>query len=359
MSAIAGYNAYRTGGVYCLGDGVLYLRRGAKCLCLDARTGARLGSIPMPDPEKHDFWGYLAYSDGIVYATAASTSHTTVNPYPSNSDGVVEGKTLFAVDAKTKRLLWQFEPKEYIGNNAVAIDSSGLYLIDRPTVWADRSNRLDPAPDKSAKPGRLLSLHKKTGKVRWTVETRAMGSAVLVSESARRVCIWHKEKLTGYDADSGKRVYEIESKYGVDKYGVRAPLIAGNTIYWHRFAFDVRTGKKLAQELSRSYGCGGISASRNMLFFRSGTIGYVDLKAPRINPNRITTDDIRNFGGIRPGCYINTIPAGGLVLVPDTSSSCRCSYFNQCWLALQPRVTTRVMSRKGDVGEDAAKLPSP
>ena len=33
-----------------------------------------------------------------------------------------------------------------------------------------------------------------------------------------------------------------------------------------------------------------------------------------------------NFGGIRPGCWINIIPAGGMVLIPEASSGCTCGY---------------------------------
>jgi hypothetical protein len=142
--------------------------------------------------------------------------------------------------------------------------------------------------------------------------------------------------MTGFDADSGKHVYSIKSPHAFNVYVNRAPAIVGDAIYWATSAFDLRSGKKLAYALSRSYGCGSVSASQSMLFFRSGTIGYVDQNAPRANKEKITTADIQNFGGIRPGCYINIVPAGGIVLVPDTSSSCSCSYFNQCWLALQP-----------------------
>lgn len=43
---------------------------------------------------------------------------------------------------------------------------------------------------------------------------------------------------------------------------------------------------------------------------------------------------VENFGGIRPGCWINALPVGGLVLVPDASAGCQCSYQNRSWLAL-------------------------
>ena len=64
-----------------------------------------------------------------------------------------------------------------------------------------------------------------------------------------------------------------------------------------------------------------------MLLFRSATLGYRDLLSDR---------PTANFGGIRPGCWINVIPAGGLVLMPDATTGCKCSYLNSATIALQP-----------------------
>ena len=345
LSTQAGLYVLRTGGVFCLGDNVVYLRKKAQCLCLDAKTGELLQTISLPDEKAHDYWGYLAYSDGVVYGTAADTSHSTTNPYPYNkNDSINEGKTFFAAEAKSGRILWQYEPKNHIGNTAVAIDDRNVYVIDRTSIWLrtrkeERQKRRGSNP-KPIVSGRLTALNKKTGKVNWTNDTHVFGSAPLVSGPARRVCVWHEDKMTSFDADGGKYLYSLQSPYKVNVYNNKPPVIIGDTIYWASSAFDLLSGKKLAFDFLRSYGCGSISASASMLFFRSGTIGYVDLNAPRANKNKITTDDIQNFGGIRPGCYINIVPACGIVLVPDTSSSCSCSYFNQCWIALQPAQAT-------------------
>jgi outer membrane protein assembly factor BamB len=337
LSSRAGYYIIRTGGIYCLGNGVLYLRRKAQCLRLDAKTGKLLGTLSLPDAEAHDYWGYLAYSDGVVYGTAADESHNTVNPYRTKNPGAVtEGKTLFAIDAKTARVLWRYEPKDYIGNNAVAIDDDNVYIIDRTSLWTNQKKRREPKSSTPILSGKLAAIDKKTGTVKWINNKGVFGSAALVSQTARRVCVWHEDKLVGFDADSGKRAYSVQSWYGEHAYQIKPPVIVGDTIYWEKYAFDVCSGKKRAYELLRSYGCGSVSASRKMLFFRSGTIGYVGLDAPRADKRRITTREIHNFGGIRPGCYINIVPAGGIVLIPDSSSSCSCSYFNQCWIALQP-----------------------
>ena len=62
--------------------------------------------------------------------------------------------------------------------------------------------------------------------------------------------------------------------------------------------------------------------------FRSATLGFFDL----------TKDEgVEDYGGLRPGCWINAIPAGGVVLVPDATAGCQCSYLNRAWVALQEK----------------------
>jgi hypothetical protein len=38
----------------------------------------------------------------------------------------------------------------------------------------------------------------------------------------------------------------------------------------------------------------------------------------------------------RPGCWINIIPAGGLVLIPEASSGCTCGFALQTSIAYVP-----------------------
>jgi hypothetical protein len=39
----------------------------------------------------------------------------------------------------------------------------------------------------------------------------------------------------------------------------------------------------------------------------------------------------------RPGCWINMIPAGGLVLIPEASSGCTCGFSLQTSVAYIPQ----------------------
>ena len=77
----------------------------------------------------------------------------------------------------------------------------------------------------------------------------------------------------------------------------------------------------------KGQGCGTVAGSRHLLLVRSATLGYYDLGYDR--------GWLENYGGFRVGCFINYLPAMGLVLAPDDTLACRCSYQNQATVALK------------------------
>ncbi len=131
-------------------------------------------------------------------------------------------------------------------------------------------------------------------------------------------------RIACLEASTGKRLWDRQAKYHT------RPLINGLTVYAHGGAWDLLSGEERPFNLgAKSYGCGQLSGCEHMLFYRSGTLGYHDLGASSLGT--------QNYGGMRPGCWINAIPAGGLVLIPDASAGCQCSYLNRAWLRLGVR----------------------
>ncbi len=112
---------------------------------------------------------------------------------------------------------------------------------------------------------------------------------------------------------------------------LRAPVITGNWVYDEPYAYDLRSGASRKDTAGQPWrwggfrGCGTVSAAENMLFFRTGTPGFLDVAAGG-GPS--------TFLGIRPGCYINMIAAGGLLLMPEASSGCACPYNFQTTVTL-------------------------
>jgi len=110
------------------------------------------------------------------------------------------------------------------------------------------------------------------------------------------------------------------------------PVIAGNQIYSFPYAFDLLSG---ARDTTFSWSRGGhacatFSGSAEYLFGR-GTNG------------RIYSKESASAGGTvlswtnRPGCFINIVPAGGLVLMPESSAGCTCDFPLQQSLVFAPR----------------------
>ena len=130
--------------------------------------------------------------------------------------------------------------------------------------------------------------------------------------------------MTAFRASNGERLWNAPS----DPQGKASrPLLIGKVVYNEPGAWDLMTGERLDFHLTRSYGCGIMAGCPGMLIYRSATVGYAGL------------DDFtgtENYGGIRPGCWINAIPAGGIVSMPDATHRCTCSYLMRTNVAFLP-----------------------
>jgi len=321
-----------TGSNMCIADGSLYVRVENRCLRLDAVTGELLGTFTAPvgpDGEAHN-WGYIACDKGLLLGSLYDESHLVAFAYGKSDMSRLfsESALLFAMDAKTGELKWSHKPDASIRNNTIAVGAGRVYLIDRPIAVRDRTK----GDGTEHPPGKLIALDARTGKVVWSHAEGVYGTLLALSEehdvllmayqyTSFRLASELGGRLAAFRASDGSRVWDIEARY------VSRPLINGQTIYAQPGAWDLLTGVRKEFNLSRSYGCGTIAGSRHLLAYRSATLGYWDL-----------TKDIgtENYGGIRPGCWINALPVGGLLLLPEASNRCSCSYLIKATCALQP-----------------------
>ena len=329
-----------TGSNLCMSKGRIYVHTGEKCLVIDAPTGKKLAEFAPPKlpSGKAGRWGYIAVSGQTLLGSLVDESHLV--PYRfmrSNMAGMfTESSLLFAMDAETGKLKWQYAAKNSIRHNTIATAGGRVYLIDRAKAAEVRRRGQKNKPHA---PGVLTVLDLETGRLAWK-NPDAYGTMLLAARTEDILLMCYQStrfkldseaggRMTAMRASTGKTLWDIKTKYA------SRPLINGQTIYAQPGAWDLLTGKQKTANskapepwtFKRSYGCGIISAAPNMLLFRSATLGYRDLLGDR---------PTANFGGIRPGCWINVIPAGGLILMPDSTTGCKCSYLNTATVALQP-----------------------
>jgi len=331
-----------TGGPFCIGGDSVYVKSGPRCLRIHLATGTLLREFttPVATDSTNRNWGYLAFENGTLFGSVENAEHNVSVAYQLTSLRT-ESVLLFAMDPATGAVKWKHAPKGAIRHNSVAIAGERVYLIDRPLIEADRAanprreNRSAPKLTHDQVPGGTLrALDAATGWLVWENNDEIWGTQVSVSSKHGVLLMNYKAvrhnffelpseiggRIAGFDIATGKRLWDQDAKYQT------RPLINDATIYAQGGAWDLKTGSPVEWEFQRSYGCGQISASKNLMLFRSATLGYVDL----------TRDaGTENYGGVRPSCWINAIPASGLVLVPDGSSKCHCSYQMKAWFALQ------------------------
>jgi outer membrane protein assembly factor BamB len=324
-----------TNSNFCVGGDSVYVRHGHRCLRLDAANGTLLSEFATPIDERGEraVWGYVAWSDHVLFGTSADQDHIVTYRYLNRGGDMTkqltESKNLFAIDTRSGDVLWRYDAENSIRHNALAVADGTVYLIDRPLALFDRQKKPE---SRVHPPGKLVALDARSGKPSWqnaeeiygtTLSVSAKHGVVLMSYQPTRFRLASEVggRMTALRADDGERIWDINADYH------SRPTLNDRTVYAQGGAWDLLTGQPQPFEFGRSYGCGILACSQDMLVFRSATLGYYELSGAQ---------QTQNYGGIRPGCWINAIPAGGIVLLPDATSGCECSYLNKAWIALEP-----------------------
>ena len=348
---------------FCASRSAVFVRTKDRCLKIDIDTGQKLAEFVAP---KHadgtpGIWGFIAVEGNTLFGSLVDPNHVVKWTYMKGdmSQQFTESRRLFAIDAQTGQLRWTFDAAHSIRHNTIAIGRGHVFLIDRPQAKEDRLTRRgrtstaaaatenrssdvgnenrgaqhsDTAGARESKPHRLLALDARTGQIVWSRTDDVFGTvlalnprydALLMSYQPTRFRLPSEKggRLAVFRASDGEQLWQRKAKYA------SRPVINDRTVYAQGGAWDLLTGESRSFPFKRSYGCGILAGGAHMMVYRSATLGYYDL---------LTNQKNTDYGGLRPGCWINAIPAGGLVLVPDASAGCQCSYLNKAWVALQP-----------------------
>lgn len=348
--------AFKNCGNMAAADDCLYVASGSDCLAFDAQTGETRRTFSVPGSSE---WSYVAVEGDLLFGSVSrrggtfrdQTLYTEVLLW-RDSMPVVCSDSLFAHQRASGRPLWTYTPaRGVIINSTLALGGQRAYFIESTNpasrAVADSRVKLSTLLGKGAD---LVALDIRTGKVLWrkpaeleTIEhvvylSYARGKLLVTGtrnalvEEKRRV----RYDLAASDAATGRRLWRntqtpvpdhiLQGPHGEQ---VQHPAIVGDVIYGTGFACDLGTGVAAdVWKWKKSGHCGTISTSAHCAFSRYDHPWMFDLKSGE----RVVLDN-----AVRPGCWINIIPAGGLILVPEASAGCTCGYPIQTSVALIPR----------------------
>ena len=296
-------------------------------------------------------------------------------------------RTLHILDRKTGAVVWSVDAEYGFFHNAVAAGNGKLFTLDRinwhspglesesvdGAISPSRAPERRSAVDHSDKPAVLTAYEMESGEVLWR-RINDGGHAVFgtwLAYSARRDMVVEcyrgnrdyfesgsrKTRMQVWRGTTGERVWRRFDEEGWSYAGGPVMLVGDVILCQSGHEIDAvnllngekyrkpspLTGEPMEFRAHTRYGCGHKLACQNAMFFRSGSAGYFDLA---------NHAGVGNFGGFKSGCTVNMIPADGMLVCPEYTRTCGCSYQLQTSCAMVHRPEGEVWTRNAAVGRE-------
>lgn len=362
-----------------------------QCFELDAATGEtkRIHRLPPDrDNEKYE-WGYLAVENGLLFGTATIRKELEAKLRRRGLKTDDATDAIFAIDIATGKHLWTHHGQS-ISHHTIAISPENVYFIDSSITPEQRAEilkadktelakltgkELEIAEDRAKKADvrRAVALNARTGKVLWANPVDVTDCSDIGIGGGKLTLMYHDNVLIlgGANANghywkqfvagefSRRRLVALSALHGYKLWAKDAnyrhrPIVVGSQVIAEPWSFDLNSGEQRTRQhpltgaaepwsiMRTGHHCGMLTGcDSGMLMFRSGATGFYDLN---------TDQGTRHFAGHRLGCWINAIPAGGLVMIPEASAGCVCLFSIASTIVMEPREERRPWTIYSSVG---------
>ncbi|MBI2438848.1 MAG: PQQ-binding-like beta-propeller repeat protein [Lentisphaerae bacterium] len=322
----------------------LFVAVNEQCLQLDAATGGTRRTFALP-PRAEGASGSWAF-----VAVVGDTLLGSASPAYQFSDEV------FAYDLVTGALKWRHKAA-VLRNSTLAVSGSRVFFAEQrggakaprvltydeqvQQIRAKRRGEISEVEKPKAEAAyqrTAVALDLATGKELWArdVDLTDCGSwnESLCAAAKHDILVFYGAYIA-YGQPKGdenkRRVLALSAKDGSALWNrplgnfVR-PVLVSDRLVSRPSAVLLKTGESvLSTGFKRNQpwripglgACGQMSASSSLLFYRLGSLIVMDIETGKAN---------MVFSGMRPGCLINTIPAGGIVTMVEASSGCVCAH---------------------------------
>ena len=137
-----------------------------------------------------------------------------------------------------------------------------------------------------------------------------------------------KYHVYGFSAKDGKQLWNVSFDWKSDNHGrhMSRPAIVGGKVYVRPRVIDLATGK-LDKIIMPDGGCGTYALTAHTAIFRNKNITLWDYANEKSSA----------WNRLRPGCWLSTIPAGGMILSPEAGGGCSCGSWLETSIGFIPK----------------------
>jgi outer membrane protein assembly factor BamB len=346
------------GGWWALSENDVFAAVEDYAVRLDQRSGAIMDRLRVPGSAQQGGatdWGWLAVEDGVLLGSAArpdaarrEQSRAVIESQYDDHQPLAVSQSVFALDPVTKETKWVHHASA-IPNTSFAVDRGLVFFLEGVDAPRDTGRLLGPTLCANGIDVVALDLASGIEKWRTPIDQPKIDHSVFLAVGGGAVVVTSsfdhdgqiRYRVAAFDAATGIPRWRQEhdnNRRGTDGHHgevVHHPVILKNVVVAEPMVYDLKTGEPVDRTGKGAYavggrsGCGTITASEDCLFFRDGNPSMIELREGSGESVKLTQSN-------RPGCWINIIPAQGLILMPESSAGCVCGFSLQTSMALVP-----------------------
>lgn len=348
IPALERFNMPRDCSNWCADEKHVYLAAKDKCWQIDAATGDVLAFHPVLNAKRDDWsydWGFIAQTDDYVIGSAEKAGIAFTSFWGDAGAGwydATEGPVTFKVcsdslfvrQKSSGEAVWSYENGVII-NSTITIDESRVYFVEcRHEKIKQAQARRVGAPELWQQLF-LVALDLKTGRIVWEQSLQTVpgtvafylaagDDALVINASTDK-----KYEVSAYAAADGASRWRqsfgwFEGK-GDHGKAIQRPAIVGGRVYVRPRVLDLTTGEILPLEMP-SGKCGTYAATTKSLVFRTSNITMWNTESGSAS----------SWNRMRPGCWLTTIPAAGMLLSPEGGGGCSCGSWMEMSVGFMP-----------------------
>lgn len=348
------FNIPRDSGNWCCDEEYLYAAIGSHVWKIRGESGEIEAMFPTVLSDQQDQqwdWSYLARTDDsddrehlIGSAVKKGTAYT--NFWGGAAAGwydAVSGpatfkicsENLFSLDPESGATNWEYAGGLII-NPTITIHNGAAYFVEAryPALKKETTRRL--GGDDFWKEQYLVALDLATGEIEWEkklVVDRGVAVFYMAAAKDKLVITTSNNKqyaVYGFSTKGGDEIWRQSFRWprGAGDHGkaMSRPAIVGDTLYVRPKSLNLATGEISKLEVPLG-GCGTYAATEHALIFRQSA---VSMWSPEENA-------VTKWSRLRPGCWLSTVPAGGMVLSPEAGGGCSCGQWLEASIGFAPK----------------------